>query len=213
VFGAEIGEGVEIAQSNFGETENLHFVQASVTDLPFAEGIFDFILCDGVLHHTSTPRETFEKLCQFLKPDGEIAIYVYHVGNPLRELTDSFFTEALSNKSMQENLAVSRTLTELAQELAESDARVIVPSRLEMLDINPGEYSLHELVLWKIIKLHWNPAVGFEKNWATNFDWFAPVNAFRFTGDEIIGWFNGLGLEILHSDINQGGISIRAKKV
>ncbi|OGD57145.1 hypothetical protein A2V71_01790 [Candidatus Berkelbacteria bacterium RBG_13_40_8] len=212
VFGAEIGEGIEIAQANFGKTENLHFVQASITDLPFMKETFDFILCDGVLHHTSAPQDTFKKLSGLLKSDGEIAIYVYHTGNPLREFTDNLFIEALSRKSMPKSLAISRTLTELAQELAESNARVTVPHRLEQLDIDAGEYSLYDLLLWKIIKLHWDPDVTFEKNWSTNFGWFAPINAFRYTGDEVIDWFNVLGLEILHSDINQGGISIRAKK-
>lgn len=212
VFGAEIGQGVDIAQAHFGANDNLHFVQASITHLPFALGIFDFILCDGVLHHTTHPRETFHQLVQYLKPGGQIAWYVYHVGNPLREMTDDIFIRALAREDMDTILAISKTMTELAQEFAESGATVNVPTRLEKLDINPGQYSLFELIFWKVIKLHWDPAVGFDKNWSTNFGWFGPANAFRFNDQEVMSWAKECELSILHSDISQRGISIRAQK-
>ncbi len=213
VFGVDIGAGVDIAQKNFGETNNVHYLQASITDLPFAPNTFDFIMSDGVIHHTTNPKDTFQRLTTFLKPGGEMAIYMYHVGNPLREMTDSYFIEAMAPKTMKENMEISNVMTQLAEELHNSGAKVTVPKRLDMLDIEPGEYTLFELIYWKIIKLYWDPNVPFNKNWSTNFGWFTPINAYRYTGEEIIGWFEELGFEIKHTDISQRGISIRALKL
>lgn len=212
VFGAEISDGVDVAFSHFHETPNVHYIQASITELPFRPGTFNFIMCDGVLHHTTDPRENFRKLITLLCKGGEVAIYLYHIGNPLREMTDDFLIDALSKRSMAENLRISRRMTELAEELYNSGARVVIPDRLEKLDIEAGEHSLYELMLYKVFKLHWDPNVSFEKNWSTNFDWFAPVNAYRYTGDEILIWFKEEGLIILHQDISQRGISIRGRK-
>lgn len=212
VFGAEISDGVDTAFKYYRETPNVHFVQASITELPFKQEMFDFILCDGVLHHTTNPRDNFRKLVSLLSKGGELAIYLYHIGNPLREMTDDFARAAMTKCTIDESLKISHLMTDIAEEIFNSNAKVVIPQRLEKLDIDPGEYSFYELMLYKVFKLHWDPSVNFDKNLATNFDWFAPANAYRYTGDEIFTWFQEEGLKIVHQDISQRGISIRGKK-
>lgn len=39
---------------------------------------FDYVLCLGVLHHTGNPHKAFENIVELLKPNGKIAIGLYH---------------------------------------------------------------------------------------------------------------------------------------
>jgi SAM-dependent methyltransferase len=52
-------------------------VQADLHHLPFLSESFDFVYSFGVLHHLPDPERVFRKLLDFLKPGGEIQIYVY----------------------------------------------------------------------------------------------------------------------------------------
>jgi SAM-dependent methyltransferase len=45
--------------------------------LSFVDGTFDFIICEGVLHHTLDPRRTLEELIRVLKPGGCLSLGVY----------------------------------------------------------------------------------------------------------------------------------------
>ncbi len=51
IFGLDISYGVRTAYKDLGQLPNLNFVQGDLTRLPFAEGFFDFIGCDQVIHH------------------------------------------------------------------------------------------------------------------------------------------------------------------
>jgi SAM-dependent methyltransferase len=52
-------------------------VQADLHRPPFALESFDFIYSIGVLHHLPDPEAAFQNLLRFLKPSGEIQIYLY----------------------------------------------------------------------------------------------------------------------------------------
>jgi SAM-dependent methyltransferase len=48
------------------------------TQLPFADGEFDFVSSQGVIHHTSEPEAILRELHRVLKPGGEGSIMVYN---------------------------------------------------------------------------------------------------------------------------------------
>jgi len=52
-------------------------VQADLYRPPFAQESFDFIYSIGVLHHLPDPEGAFHNLLRYLKPGGEIQIYLY----------------------------------------------------------------------------------------------------------------------------------------
>jgi len=58
--------------------DNLYFLEANLFDPPFVEHRFDLIICHGVLHHTTDPRGGFRVMTRLLKPDGCVAIGLYH---------------------------------------------------------------------------------------------------------------------------------------
>lgn len=59
------------------DLSNLHVVQASLFALPFVEGSFDYVWCNGVLHHTVDTRAAFESLVALTKPHGRAYIWLY----------------------------------------------------------------------------------------------------------------------------------------
>jgi SAM-dependent methyltransferase len=57
---------------------NAHFVQMNLFRPPFPDKSFDFIVCNGVLHHTSDPEGGFHAIARKLKPGGCIVIGLYN---------------------------------------------------------------------------------------------------------------------------------------
>jgi SAM-dependent methyltransferase len=45
--------------------------------LPYAEATFDHVNCQGVLHHTPTPRRAVEEFARVLTPGGSVCLSVY----------------------------------------------------------------------------------------------------------------------------------------
>jgi carbamoyltransferase len=60
------------------QLNRVRFVQMNLFRPPFQNGEFDVILCNGVLHHTSAPRDGFMKLVPLLRPGGHIVIGLYN---------------------------------------------------------------------------------------------------------------------------------------
>jgi 2-polyprenyl-3-methyl-5-hydroxy-6-metoxy-1,4-benzoquinol methylase len=81
-YGAEtwaidLGPAVEVAKRNTDEVGVAQVVQADLHKPPFELESFDFIYSIGVLHHLPDPESAFRNLLRFLKPGGEIQIYLY----------------------------------------------------------------------------------------------------------------------------------------
>ena len=71
--------------------ENIRFVHSDIFDDVLAENYFDFIWCNGVLHHTQKPGEGFEIITRSLKKDGYILIGLYNKYGRIRTLIRRFF--------------------------------------------------------------------------------------------------------------------------
>jgi SAM-dependent methyltransferase len=77
VWAIDLGPAVEVARRNTADCDAVHVVQADLHRPPFAPESFDFIYSIGVLHHLPDPEAAFRRLLQFLKPGGDIHIYLY----------------------------------------------------------------------------------------------------------------------------------------
>jgi 2-polyprenyl-3-methyl-5-hydroxy-6-metoxy-1,4-benzoquinol methylase/uncharacterized protein YbaR (Trm112 family) len=77
VWAIDLGPAVEVANRNTASVGLAQVVQADLHKPPFALESFDFIYSIGVLHHLPDPEEAFKNLLRFLKPGGEIQIYLY----------------------------------------------------------------------------------------------------------------------------------------
>jgi glycosyltransferase involved in cell wall biosynthesis/SAM-dependent methyltransferase/uncharacterized protein YbaR (Trm112 family) len=77
VWALDLGPAVEVAARNTNSIGHAQVLQADLHNPPFELESFDFIYSLGVLHHLPDPEPAFRNLVRFLKPGGEIQIYLY----------------------------------------------------------------------------------------------------------------------------------------
>ena len=66
--------------------ENIKFVRGDIFDNIFLEETFDFVITNGVLHHTGDAKKAFKNLSQFLKKNGYIFVGLYNKYGRLRTI-------------------------------------------------------------------------------------------------------------------------------
>jgi SAM-dependent methyltransferase/uncharacterized protein YbaR (Trm112 family) len=86
VIALDLSSAINVARRNTRGLSNVQVVQADLHKPPFEYESFDFIYSIGVLHHLPDPEATFQTLLRYLKPGGEIQIYLYWKpeGQPLK---------------------------------------------------------------------------------------------------------------------------------
>ncbi|HOW19001.1 MAG TPA: methyltransferase domain-containing protein [Phycisphaerae bacterium] len=75
---ASIETGAAIAQRT--GLSNIEFHTGNVLELPYRDGEFDFVFCNGVLHHTTNMEQGIRELHRVLKPGGRAFLYLYADG-------------------------------------------------------------------------------------------------------------------------------------
>jgi len=70
--------------------QNTSFLEMNLFRPPFRARVFDVVIANNVLHHTSSPLRGFQTLAALLKPDGIFVLSLYNplgrAGNNLRRL-------------------------------------------------------------------------------------------------------------------------------
>lgn len=74
-LGAKEVVGVDAHKPAF-EATGFSFKKGSVLALPFKENEFDFVFCNGVLHHTKNWQKGISEMARVLKPNGWLWLYV-----------------------------------------------------------------------------------------------------------------------------------------
>jgi ubiquinone/menaquinone biosynthesis C-methylase UbiE len=64
-------------QTNIKEP-NVRITQASVSNIPFENETFDFVICLGVLHHIPDTQQALTDVVKKLKKGGSILLYLYY---------------------------------------------------------------------------------------------------------------------------------------
>jgi SAM-dependent methyltransferase len=201
----------DVAAENLQDFPNVSFRQKDLLGDLSDLGMFDFIYCQEVLHHTGDPAKAFANLCTRLSNDGEIAIYVYKQKAPVREYTDDFIRDRIASLNYEDAMACCRQITALGKALHDQDLTIRVPA-VDILDIPEGEYSVQRFLYHFFLKCFWNPDFNFEDNAVINYDWFHPQNCTRHTLEEVRGWFVENNLEVIHEYVDFYGITVRGRK-
>jgi arsenite methyltransferase len=210
--GVDISAAIDLARSRLGAVPETHYVQGDLLQLPFAEGTFDIVFSEGVLHHTPSTADAFRALVRLLKPGGELMAYVYRRKSAVREFTDDYIRGIVSALEPQDAWAALRPLTALGQALASLQAEVEVPEDIPYLGIRAGRQDVQRLMYWHFAKMFWNDAFSFEENNHVNFDWYHPRYAHRHTESELRSWCEETGLALTRLDAQESGYTIRAVK-
>lgn len=58
--------------------DSVHFVQMNLFRPVFPAGSFDYVICNGVLHHTDDPRAGFETISRLVRPGGYVIVGLYN---------------------------------------------------------------------------------------------------------------------------------------
>ena len=77
---------------------NIRFVNADIFDDVLKENFFDFIWCNGVLHHTKDPYGAFKVLIKSLKKNGYVLIGLYNKYGRTRTLMRKYFYKIFGKK-------------------------------------------------------------------------------------------------------------------
>lgn len=207
--------GIDIAKPAVEKGRQLGIENLIVGDIsatPFPDEIFDYVACEEVIHHTPTPESTLEHLVTKIKPGGTLTMYIYKRKPLLREHADTMIREKTTSMSIEDCLQFSGSITQLGKALYELDETIEVPD-VPLLDIEGGEYTVHEFVYRYFLKCYFDWETEDEVvSTATNFDWYHPEYAHRYTEREVRTLVTGLGLEIDHLTELMSGISVRARK-
>ena len=72
--------GLAEARKRAAAFPRITFRRASVLDLPFADGAFDFVWSAGVIHHTADFQGALRELSRVTRDDGKLFLLVYGAG-------------------------------------------------------------------------------------------------------------------------------------
>jgi len=196
VIGVDFSEAVEIAAKNYANFNNLLFCRGDIASTSFLDGSIDYVSCDQVIMHTQNPDETFRELVRITNPNcGEFACYFYAKKALPRELLDDHFRMACKDMSKDELWDMSKQLTVLGKNLSDLNVSVEVPD-IPSLGLKGGTYDIQRFIYWNFLKCFWNEHLGEETSIVTNYDWYSPSNARRYSEKEVRDLVEANGLEI-----------------
>jgi SAM-dependent methyltransferase len=82
IHSIDLSVAVDVNKENIGNAPNYQIAQASVYDIPYADNLFDYVVCLGVIQHTPDPEKTIKCLFEKVKPGGVLVIdhYIWRIG-------------------------------------------------------------------------------------------------------------------------------------
>ena len=110
-----------------------------------------------------------------------------------RERLAEHFREFTKHMSKEDMWVMSEQLTEFGKRLSELDVSINVPS-IPLLGISGGEMDIQRFIYWNFLKCFWNDELGVETSISTNYDWYAPSNAERYSKDQFMKMVRKAGL-------------------
>jgi SAM-dependent methyltransferase len=185
VIGVDISDSIGVATKNYKHLKNLYFLQSDIADTGLKNDVVDFTVCDQVIMHTENPEYTFKHLSGITSQTGEFACYVYSKKALPRELLDDYFRKATHDISSEKMWEFSEQITELGKRLSALNVKFESPD-IPILGIKGGEYDIQRFIYWNFIKCFWKDDWGFDLSKSTNYDWYAPSNAKRFSKSEFL---------------------------
>lgn len=201
VIGMDYSEAAEIAAHNYKSIPNCYFVRGDIGKTGIKPDTIDFVLCDQVIMHTEDPDKTFSHLTGITKPGGEFGCYVYAKKALPRELLDDYFRDATHNIPSGALWEMSEQLTELGKRLTELNIKFESPD-IPLLGIKGGEYDIQRFIYWNFLKCFYRPDWSKGMCDSTNFDWYSPSNARRFSESEFKKMIsdNQLAISYFHAE-------------
>jgi len=103
IVGLDLSSAIDAAQENLKKWPNVHFVQASIYEMPFKEGTFDYCYCIGVIQHTPDTAESLRSIADKVKPRGQLAVTIYP-RKPWTKLFSKYWFRPITKRLKKETL-------------------------------------------------------------------------------------------------------------
>lgn len=212
VIGMDFSDSVQLAAKIYLDIPNLFFMRGDIADTNFIDNAVDYVSCDQVIMHTENPEKTFSELARITQDErGEFACYFYAKKALPRELLDDYFRNQCKSMDNTQLWDLSRQLTEVGKRLSELDVSFDCPE-IPALGIKAGRYDIQRFIYWNFMKCFWNKELGTDTSIATNFDWYSPSNAKRFSEDEVKSIVHKNDMRIVYFHKEEACYSGRFKK-
>ncbi|OVE82355.1 hypothetical protein BVY03_01075, partial [bacterium K02(2017)] len=205
--GVDNSDSVNIAQKDLAKlTKKYQIIKDDITEMQLNKK-FDYILSEGVIHHTNDPYKTFINLINHLKPQGTILFYVYVQKAPIREYADDLIRKQISELSNEEAWEKLMPLTELGIELGKIKKTINIKKNIDILGIPSGSYDIQRFFYWFFVKAFYNQDFSKDEMNINNFDWYMPQNCARFKPETIISWLQKNNLTTKRFHVEKAGIT------
>lgn len=176
------------------EDSNLHLVQGDLLHPPFKPHVFDIIYSQGVLHHTSSTEDAFARVAPLAKKGALVSIWVY--GRPGSWM--SFSTNPLKTTRAWLKSVLPLVWLVVWARMLFSDSVRAVTTRLPVSWLYVLCYPVTALGAVPLLKyLTFSVHPNFQVRLIENFDWLAPPFQYKHTKEEVRGWFEKAGFEVL----------------
>lgn len=183
IIAMDYSDSVFFAQKQYKHLSNLFFVKGNIEKTKIKDNTVDYISCDQVIHHTENPDRTMLEFSRILKKAGQLAVYVYAKKALPRELLDDYFRDMTKSIPKTKMWELSNQLTQLGKTLSDLNISIDVPE-IPLLGIKKERIDIQRFIYWNFLKCFWNPDLGLETSISTNYDWYAPSNAKRYSKKE-----------------------------
>jgi SAM-dependent methyltransferase/uncharacterized protein YbaR (Trm112 family) len=104
IVGIDISSAIDAAQENLKGRGNVHFIQASIYELPFRECTFDFCYSIGVIQHTPEPERSLRSIAAQVMPEGKIAVTIYERRKWFTMLFTKYWLRPITKRMKKETL-------------------------------------------------------------------------------------------------------------
>ena len=201
VIGMDFSDSVNVAKELYKDIPNLFFVRGDIANTGIKSQMLDYVSCDQVIMHTEYPEITFKHLSDILNVGGEFSCYVYAKKALPRELLDEHFRTYTKDLTHQQIWDLSEQMTKLGKMLSDLNIELDFPD-MPALGIKGGKQDLQRFLYWNFFKCFWNKDLGWDTSISTNFDWYSPSNAKRYSEEEykIMINDNNLKINYFHSE-------------
>ena len=212
IFALDASDSIDFAYKKYGKSQNIHFVQADIRQLPFKKSFFDYIFSDQVLHHTKNTSTSFKYLTKFLQKNGHISIYVYNKKAPIREYVDDYIRQRTIKMSVAECTEFSKDMANLGKALSKLKKKITISKDIPLLGVKSGRYDVQRFIYWHFLKCFWDESDNFDRSVGVNFDWYYPKFAYRHNPSEVKKWYRDLKIKIITFKEIESGISVTGQK-
>jgi uncharacterized protein YbaR (Trm112 family)/trans-aconitate methyltransferase len=180
--GLDASDAVLRARKLNRDHDNVLIVQGDIFHPPL-RGEFDFAYSVGVLHHTPAARRAFMSVASLVRPDGEMAVWLYPHAMTLAPQLIEFWHERIA-RPLTSRLP-HETLERLCTQLGRLSA---YKTRLQNQG-GTGRRLLARSINLVAVGEHVNPEIAA----FLNFDWYSPPFRSRHTVTELEEWYREAG--------------------